>query len=334
MELLKKKLFNVEGSDDIIDQNIINGNGTGILNLNNVKYTWAKGFYRVMVGNHWIPEKVSMAKDKITIKELTVEEDKAVQDTLSFLIFLDSLQVNNLPNITDYITDSAVTNLLGIQTFQEIIHSQSYQYILESLYPSMQREEIYNRWRDNPLLLKRNTFIAQQYEKFVVAPTHDNFKRVLIANLLLEGIYFYSGFNLFDQLASRKKLVQTQKMIDYIRTDEQTHVALFIKIIHEVMDTQEEKDWIIPAIQEAVEQETEWALATYSNNILGISEQSARDFVKCLGNQRLRALGLEEVFGKVKDPYSHLGKGRENFFESGAVTEYSRSESIDGWEEF
>lgn len=42
-ELSKKKLFNVDGSDDILDQNIINGNGTGILNLNNVKYKWASG---------------------------------------------------------------------------------------------------------------------------------------------------------------------------------------------------------------------------------------------------------------------------------------------------
>lgn len=332
MILEKKKLFNVNGSDEIIDQNIVNGNGTGILNLNNVKYSWTKGFYRVMVGNHWIPEKVSMAKDKITINDLTTEEDSAVQDTLSFLIFLDSLQVNNLPHISDYITDSSVTNLLVIQAFQETIHSQSYQYILESLYPSMQRESIYNRWRDNPLLLERNRFIASQYEAFVDNPTHENFKRVLIANLLLEGIYFYSGFNLFDQLASRKKLVQTQKMIDYIRTDEQTHVALFIKIIHEVMDTQQEKDWIYEAVKEAVNQETKWAVSTYSNNILGISEQSARDYVKHLGNIRLRALGLDEIFGDVKNPYSHLGKGRENFFESGAVTEYSRSEAVEGWD--
>jgi ribonucleoside-diphosphate reductase beta chain len=332
MILEKKKLFNVDGSDEIIDQNIVNGNGTGILNLNNVKYSWTKGFYRVMVGNHWIPEKVSMAKDKITINDLTPEEDVAVQDTLSFLIFLDSLQVNNLPHISDYITDSSVTNLLVIQAFQETIHSQSYQYILESLYPSMQRESIYNRWRDNPLLLERNRFIASQYENFVDNPTHENFKRVLIANLLLEGIYFYSGFNLFDQLASRKKLVQTQKMIDYIRTDEQTHVALFIKIIHEVMDTQQEKEWIYEAVKEAVNQEMKWAVNTYSNNILGISEQSAKDYVKHLGNTRLRALGLEEIFGDIKNPYSHLGKGRENFFESGAVTEYSRSEAVEGWD--
>lgn len=334
MELQKKTLFNVAGSDDVVDQHIINGNGTGILNLNNVKYTWTKGLYRVMVGNHWIPEKVSMAKDKITIGELTAEEDTAVRDTLSFLIFLDSLQVNNLPNIGDYITDSSVTNLIGIQAFQEIIHSQSYQYLLESLYPSVERDVIYNRWRDNPLLLKRNRFIAEQYEDFVASPTIDNFKRVLIANLLLEGIYFYSGFNLFDQLASRKKLVQTQKMIDYIRTDEQTHVALFIKIIHEVMDTEAEKEWIYEAVKTAVEQETEWALATYSNNILGISEQSARDYVKYLGNTRLRALRLDEIFGDVKDPYVHLVKGRENFFESAAVTEYSRSEAVDGWDSF
>lgn len=335
MELTKIKLFNVEGDDSLSAQKIVGGNPTGILNLNNVKYSWVKGFYRVMTGNFWVPERVSLVEDAVTVVKLTEAEDQAVQSTLSFLIFLDSLQVNNLPNIFDYITDSGVKTLGTIQAFQEAIHSQSYQYILEGLYENKTRDAIYNEWRNNPLLRKRNALIAEQMQDFADSPTEEGFKRVLIANLALEGIYFYCGFNLFDQLSSRKKLVQTQKIIDYIRTDEASHVALFTKIIHESMDTKAEEEWIKEFVYKAAEQEIEWSNAVYGDRILGISPKSTRQFVQHLANKRLRGIGLSPIYEESTNPYQHLElEGRSNFFESSQNTSYSRSEAVDGWDDF
>lgn len=335
MLLEKTKLFNVNGNDSKESQQILGGNPTGILNLNNVKYSWVNGFWNTMLNNHWIPNKISLVKDKVTIKELTEFEDKAVKDTLGFLIFLDSLQVNNLPNIADYVTCSGTKTLLTVQAFQEAVHSQSYQYVLESLYPETTRNEIYDTWRTNPTLLERNKFIATQMEDFVDHPTESNFKRVQIANLALEGIYFYEGFNLFDQLASRQKLVGTQKMIDYIRTDENSHVALFTKMIHETMDTKKEDTMINDILGTACQQEITWAKQTYGNNILGISTESSEENVKYLTNQRLKALRLPPMWDNVKNPYSHLDvKSRGNFFEASGMTEYSQSGAVKGWDDF
>lgn len=335
--LERKKLFNENGDDSLTQQKIVGGNSTGILNLNNVKYSWVKPLFRKMLGDFWIPEKVSLVDDKVSVKNLTKEEDLAVRNTLSFLIFLDSIQVANLPNIANYITDPAISNLIGVQDFQEIIHSQSYQYILESLYPNSEREDIYNLWRTNPLLLERNKFIADQYEQFTLSPTEDNFKRVLVANFLLEGIYFYNGFNLFEQLASRHKLVQTAKIIAYIKVDEANHLAVFTNIINDLMDTQKESSWITEMVVKAVEQEIDWGQFVYGDNILGISKKSIEQHIKFLGNRRLRALRLPEVFGEVMNPYLHLelsdSSKRENFFET-SVTSYSKAEAVDGWDEF
>ncbi len=335
MLLKRTKLFNIGGDDTKENQHIFGGNPTGILNLNNVKYSWVSGFWRTMLNNHWIPEKVSLVDDKVTVKSLTPAELEGIKNTLGFLIFLDSMQVNNLPNIREYITCSGVKTLLTLQEFQEAVHSQSYQYILESLFTNEEREEIYNLWRTNPLLAKRNKYIADQMQAFVDNPTEDNFKRVQIANLALEGIYFYEGFNLFDQLAGRKKLVQSQKIIDYIRTDENSHVALFTKIIHETMDTQAESEMIYEVLRIACEQEIEWAQETYGSNILGVSKDSSAEYVKYLTNQRLRALRLEPLYSDVTNPYTHLEvKSRSNFFETSAVTDYSQSGAVSGWDDF
>lgn len=53
------KLFNPTGNDTISDRTIIKGNTTGLMNLNNAKYSRAKSMYQTMMGNFWVPEKVS-----------------------------------------------------------------------------------------------------------------------------------------------------------------------------------------------------------------------------------------------------------------------------------
>jgi ribonucleoside-diphosphate reductase beta chain len=75
------------------------------------------------------------------------------------LIFLDSIQTLNLPNINDYITAPEVNLILSIQDYQEAIHSQSYATILESVVPAEKRDKIYYFWKEDKHLLDRITFI-------------------------------------------------------------------------------------------------------------------------------------------------------------------------------
>lgn len=336
-ELTQKRIFDELGDDAQTARQMINGKATGILNLNSVKYQWAPKLYKIMVNNFWIPEKISLVDDKVTIRELTKDEMEAFKNTLSFLIALDSMQVSNLPNIADYITAPEVGGLFTIQAFQELIHSQSYQYLLQELFPNTEREDIYNYWRRNELLLKRNKFIAGQYEKFIADKTLENFKIALAANFALESIYFYNGFQFFYQLAARNKVANVAKMIKYIENDEVTHVNMFANIIREIFDINDpnDKKILLDNIMQAAEQEIEWGKEIYGDRILGISQESTEGYVKYLVNQRAKLLSLGVIYkGFTKNPYEYLNaEKRENFFET-KVTEYSRSEAVDGWDEF
>ena len=130
-----------------------------------------------MIGNFWVPEKVSgLNEDSIQYKsELTEYERRAYDGILSFLIFLDSIQTVNLPNFSDYITAPEVSLILAIQTYQEAIHSQSYATILESVVEPSKRDQIYYFRRDNPILLERNQYIGQIYQNFIDNPNDENF---------------------------------------------------------------------------------------------------------------------------------------------------------------
>lgn len=341
----RKKLFNVGGNDDIANRRMVGGNVTNLFNLNNVKYQWANKLYRLMMENFWIPEKVSLFDDKRAYDELTAAEQTAYDGILSFLVFLDSIQTNNLPNISDYITAPEVNLVLAIQTYQEAVHSQSYAYIIESIIPAAKREDIYNKWREDRVLLERNKYIAEVYQDFIDNRNDKNFARVLVANFLLEGLYFYNGFNFFYNLAARSLMIGTADEIKYINRDELTHCVIFANIIREIR--QERHDFfndeeIYEMFARATEQEINWSNHIIGNQVMGITPATIEQYTKFMANKRLKEIGLQPLYeGFDTNPYRQLeniadtngaGSVKGNFFEAN-VSSYNQSTAIEGWEE-
>lgn len=340
-----KKLFNPQVNDTIGDRTIIKGSTTGLMNLNNAKYSRAKSMYTTMMGNFRIPEKVSwLNEDGIQYKTQLTEDERDVYDgILSFLIFLDSLQTSNLPNFSEYITAPEVNLLMAIQTYQEAIHSQSYATILESVVDSNKRDAIYYYWRDDKVMLERNQYIGQLYQDFIDNPNDENFFKGIIANFLLEWLYFYNGFAFFDTLADRALMVATQRMINYIRRDELTHVVMFANIMRCIKSEFPEmfnEKLIYEMFEYAVNQEITRSKHIIRNRVLGMNDENVENYTKYLANLRLQMIGLHPLYPEVtKNPYKHLERlqdnnsEKSNFFES-TVTNYAQSSSMKGTRDF
>ena len=126
---------------------MIGGNTTNLREWNRIKYDWANQMYRTMLNNFWIPEEISLNEDVKQFPYLTDYERRAFDKIIAFLNFLDSIQSENLPNLSRYITASEVASLLNIQAFQEEIHAQSYSYILDTVTNPITRDKIYDEWR-------------------------------------------------------------------------------------------------------------------------------------------------------------------------------------------
>ncbi len=334
-------MFNPEGNDDVSARSIIKGQTTGLFNLNAVKYSWAKSLYQVMIGNFWVPEKVSGLKDDARMfhGELSPEEQRAYKGILSFLIFLDSIQTVNLPHLSDYVTSPEVNLILAIQTYQESIHSQSYATILETVVDSKERDEIYYFWRTDSILLERNKYIGQIYENFVQKPSDENFFRAVVANFLLESIYFYNGFAFFDTLVDKMKMMATGRVIAYIRRDELTHITIFSNMIREIRSEFPEiysEEIIREMMSVAVAQEIQWSKHILGDRIPGMNGQTTQEYTQWLANNRLAMLGLDPLFPQVvTNPYKHLDRlqdanGDKSNFLEGTVVNYTQSSSMNG----
>lgn len=75
------------------------------------------------------------------------------------------------------------------------MHNQSYQYMIESIIPAERRAEVYDFWRSDRLLFDRCQFVAGMYQTYLDNPTEENYFISLLADYILEGLYFYNGSN-------------------------------------------------------------------------------------------------------------------------------------------
>ena len=274
-EMKKKPLFNPQGDTDVRLRKMIGGNTTNLNDFNTLKYAWVSDWYRQAMNNFWIPEEINLAQDVKDYPLLSKAERSAYDKILSFLIFLDSIQTANLPNISEYTTANEVNLCLSIQTFQECVHSQSYSYMLDTICSPEKREEILYQWKTDEHLLKRNTFIGDLYNEFQERKDAQTFLKVIMANYILEGIYFYSGFMFFYNLSRNGKMPGSAQEIRYINRDENTHLWLFRNIFQELQ--KEEPQLFTPEmirtlkemLEEGVRQEIAWGHYVIGDDIPG-----------------------------------------------------------------
>jgi len=340
--VLKKRLFNPNAKEDI---KLVGGDITNLFVASRIKYPVFIDLYYKAYSHNWLPDIVSsMNEDKLQYKtRLTDAERFAYNGTLSYLVFLDSVQTNNLPNIADFITAPEVVLWLARQAWEEANHSLSYIYILENMLSLDEIERIVYLWKDDPIALERNKYIAELYEFFKDDDDLKAFLVLLIANYMLEGLYFYNGFAFFHNLAFRGLMTATNAQIKFIKRDEMLHCEAFkhiITIFREENPNAWDEELIYDMFKEAVRQEIKFANHFIGDNVLGMSKQTIEDYTYYLANWRLKDIGLAPIFPNRGNPYKHLDKvaaiedeteNKVNMFES-TSTSYRSPEVFDGWD--
>ncbi len=329
----RKQIYNPDSTENVNDRKVFGGNPTGIFELNNIKYQWAYNLWEMMLNNTWFPKEVDMTRDVNDYKQLTDAEKIAYDKALSQLIFMDSLQTNNLiDNVNPYVTAPEINLILVRQSFEEALHSQSYAVMVDSI--STNSEEIYDLWRRDMMLKHKNDAIAAVYQELAKNPTDENFLKACFANQILEGIYFYSGFTYIYTLARAGKMLGSAQMIRFIQRDEVTHLVLFQNLINTLrkerpdLFTDKLKEDVYDMFRQAVKLESEWGKYITQGQILGLTDDIVEQYIQYLADDRLTSVGFEKIYNvtnpiKWVNDFSKFNDQKTNFFE-GNVTNYSK----------
>jgi ribonucleoside-diphosphate reductase beta chain len=199
-----------------------------------LKYRWAWEKYLSACNNHWMPTEVSMQADIALWKSkegLTDDERRMVKRNLGFFAASESLVANNIVlAIYRQLTNPECRQYLLRQAFEEAVHTHTFQYIVESL--SLDEGELFNMYREVPSITEKAAWALKHTDHLDdpdfstgTTETDQAFLRDLVAfYVVLEGMWFYTGFAQILSLGRRNKMVSIAEQYQYILRDESIHL--------------------------------------------------------------------------------------------------------------
>lgn len=310
--------------------------GTGIeegLLLKPIRYEWAYDLYNQAVANTWFPHEIQLGEDLQDFSTMTDDERHAITFLMSYFNPNELLVNKALAfGVYPYINAPEAHLYLAKQMWEEANHCVAFEYVLETF--PIDREEAYESHVTVPSMAAKEDFqikfIKRMTEQTLDITTTEgkrDFVRNLVAyNVILEGIWFYSGFMVALSFRQRNLLRNFGSLIDWIVKDESLHLKFGINLILTVLEenedlqtpefAQEIRDMII----DSVRMEEQYNRDMLPNGILGLNADYVNQYVEYLADRRLEELGFEAYFN-VSNPAKWMSTANDtlelvNFFES------------------
>ncbi len=302
--------------------------------LHPIRYQWAYDLYNQAVRNTWFPHEIALQEDLQDWGRMTEDERHAVKFLMAFfnpaeLIVNRSIALGIYP----YLKSPECHLYLAKQMWEEANHCVSFEYVLET-FPFFEREKIFDIHLNVPSMQAKEAYI----NKYMKRMTEDSlnidtpegkkdFIRNLVAtNIVMEGIWFYSGFMVALSFRQRNILRNFASMITWVLRDESLHLKFGINLIHNILEenaellTQDFANEIRDLIIEGVNLEVSYNKDLFPNGILGLNSDYVNQYVQYVADRRLEELGLQAHYN-VKNPAKWMSTATDvfelvNFFES------------------
>lgn len=311
---------------DVNKRRVIEGPSNDLMAISPLKHKWAREIYKVMIANSWTVQEVDFSRDVKHYPELTDAERDMFDKALAFLSNLDGIQFNNLMNnISRHITSPEINMCISRQSWEEANHVDAYSTMIEAV--ALDPWQVYTMFARDDVLAKKNEYIMRQSAILGHDYSAGNFLRAVVANIILEGIYFYSGFLAFYTLARTGKMLGCADNVRFIQRDEVVHMNLFVHIFKTLQEERPELfddafyDDVRKLFSEAVELETIWGQYIIKGGVLGLTDHIIGDYIKWLADDRLKMIGMSPMYG-TKNPvewvtgFSAINTEESNFFEA------------------
>jgi ribonucleoside-diphosphate reductase beta chain len=285
---------------------IFGGEASGILNWNDLAHPHFYTLRQKIRSLFWTANEVDMTQDVKQFPNLSKAEQDAFLKIIGLLATLDGPQTVIAMKIADFATDPSVKSIMATIADQESEHNHSYAYVLSSVTTLDKQMASFEMGRTDEVLMKRNEHIVDIYNEFAEKPTIETVLKAMVYTTLLEGLFFYSGFAFFYNLARHQKMVGTSTMISYINRDELQHGKAISDIFRAALaenpeyNTEAFTEWIYDQFRHSVDQEILWSRYVLGE-IDGIDLDEMAGYVKYRANKMLRMLGLSEIYEEFTD---------------------------------
>lgn len=346
IDVVAKRVIPIrQGRTTANDKLLVGATKTDVNALLPLRFPHFRDLWEIGMKNNWTPKEVQMTLDiqmwnrpAGAAGSLTEDERRMVKINMGFFATAESLIGNNVAlGLLRYINNPEARQALWRLGFEESIHNETFMYIVESL--GLNEAEIYNMYHELPSVQLKDQFLqdatAALADQTIDTDTAHGKKAIfeaLIAQMIMEGVLFYSGFVMILNLKRNNKMNGIGDQYRYIMRDETVHMMTIREIFNHLKNVEWAEFWTpeleafcIAKFKEAVELETAYAQDCLPRGVLGLRAEMFIDYVQYLVDRRLELIGIPKVYGSV-NPFPWLSemvdlKEDTNFFE-GKVTNY------------
>jgi len=194
--ILNKKLV------DPLKQPLFLGEDLGVPRLDKIKYQVFYDLYKKQREFFWSPEEIELKKDRNDFKDddLMSDNDRFIfTSNLKYQTMLDGVICRGVPTISKYVSNSELFMSLGAWEFFEGIHTYSYSYIIQNVYPNP--SEVFDSIYTDKEIMKRADTAIRDYDNLMgmkLSKDLNGLKKqiymTLISVNILEAVRFYVSF--------------------------------------------------------------------------------------------------------------------------------------------
>jgi len=322
---------------------------TGLFTIFSPVHPHVYEFVKLQKQRLWKADEYPIDRTREQFDQLDDVDRKVFEYTLSFLAFLDSVQVANLTDVETVYNMPEYKIWGATHKYFEVEHAIAYSNVLYGLFNQNDAEvrRIFYLAKDHPELRRRNELIANNYQRLFdllweglknVSPEEyaRTLTHVFAGTYAMEGVTFYVGFKTIEFYQYKYGVLpMTNKMISEIKADELFHVKVMASIIKTLKPhvtrfiSEEEFDEILTeTLTSYAEADLLFYQSILAQNNFGITQKQIENYVKFLADRRLKLLGLSPVYGVTENPFeeidrlygyleSHVNEGKkEAFFET------------------
>lgn len=286
------------------------GEDLSLQRYDQIKYQKFYELYDQQLNFFWRPQEVSLIKDLSDYKVLSDEERFVFDSNLKFQTMTDSMLSRSIHELMKHVTNPELEICMNTWSFFETIHSNSYTYILNNVYPDATK--FFNSILEDPEIVKRATELSRKYDQLLNSsddPRQQLFDAIL-ATQITEGLVFYVSFACSFYFGYRGKMEGNAKIIKFISRDENLHVAITQNIMKNWSNNKDEgfqdivtknEDKVYATYEMAVNAEKDWADYLFSKgNLVGLTSESLKHYIEWLANNRLSSLGYKKLYPATK----------------------------------
>ncbi len=303
------------------------------MNLHPIRYQWAYDLYNQAVRNTWFPHEIALKEDLEDWEKMTEDERHAVKFLMAFfnpaeLIVNRSIALGIYP----YLKSPECHLYLAKQMWEEANHCVAFEYVLQTF--PLDREKVFAIHLKIPSMQAKEEYVMKYLKKMTeqtldiesVEGKKDFIKNLIATNIVMEGIWFYSGFMVALSFRQRNQLRNFGSMIAWVLRDESLHLKFGINLVHNILEennellTEEFAAEIRSIIVEGVDKEVAYNKDLFPKGILGLNADYVNQYVRYVADRRLEELGLEKNYN-VTNPAKWMGTATDvfelvNFFEA------------------